>query len=629
MSVDHEMRRVGRIIAADQGLDVAVRGVDAYARPGHVVIPNVEHFAWLGSRYARRMLHGLLDHECGHAKYTDFEAFKRWRQSRKPCAALDTLQQLVEDGYVERMQGAAYRGAQTNITLMNEWFYEQKREPDNKSLMQAIAEGGEDMIGLVLSAVGTTLTPHGERTIEFYEKLNPAVGAMVRLVEPEIREAQAITTTKATGHNIEIAERIFDKLAAAGGGGARLKDKHSIGGGAGPTGGAGGAEGEPLPGEALPGAEAFIDIERWTKEKGTAVSATDLIRVKLRSIFEMPKEVRPYTVFSHEFDVERDFSAEYQGPLTEEFEVAKSEARELADAMIFAFEAALRATAMVTPVSGADEGDIDPELLAQYAMGSVPSDQLYIQYEEGDSDETAVEILVDCSGSMGGSKADLARKTAIAMHMALQACQITHEVTGFTTLQSDETDCNEWVGEKKAEYDKLFRLMRAALKEAEEHGADVGDFARAICGWSGNDTADGDLMVPFHAVFKSWSSNDARSLMKIDGLDQNLDGEAVLWAARRLAMRPERRKVLFVLSDGLPAGSRDNAQGHRYLEEAVQRVVDSGMEIYGIGIESSAVQRFYPQWWVANNADDLISIAMSGLTEVLTQNRRERARVAI
>ena len=294
--------------------------------------------------------------------------------------------------------------------------------------------------------------------------------------------------------------------------------------------------------------------------------------------------------------------------------------------MIFAFEAALRSTAMVTPVSGADEGEVDPELLTQFSVGSVPSDQLYIQMDEGESDETAVEILIDCSGSMNGSKAALAQQTGIAMHMALQSCQIAHELTGFTTLESDDYHhSHAWTDGKRSEYDKNFREMRQALNESKEQGVDIDRFARAVVGYGYRPSQE--LMVPFHVVFKSWSSNDARSLMRIAGIDQNLDGEAVLWAARRLAMRHERRKVLFVISDGYPAGSRDNAQGARYLKEAVQRVLQSGMEVYGLGMMSEAVGDFYPLWWKANDADDLISIAMTGLTTVLTQNRKERARV--
>jgi cobalamin biosynthesis protein CobT len=651
MAVDHEMQRVGRIIAADQALDVSVRGIKAFAVPGRVTIPNIEHFAWLGSRYARRMLHGLLDHECGHASDTDFDALANWRKSKRPCKALDTLQNLVEDGYVERLQGARYRGSATNIRLMNEWFYEEKAD-DGKTFMDRMKDPA-DLVTAVLGATGTILTPHGHRTIEFYERLNPEVGKLLRLIEPELREAQAEVDTKQTQHNIDLAERIFAKLKKSGkggGGGATSKDGHTQQPGEGQPGE--GQPGEGQPGEGEPGDgkadgkgkgepgdgdkdkgdgdgesdTAEMDLERWS-EPGGSLCAADHINVIVRNVFDMPDHVQPYMVFSHEFDAERDFSAEDMADQTEAFKQAKAEAREVADAMIFAFEAALRSTAMVTPVSGADEGEVDPELLAQYAVGSVPSDQLYVQMDEGESDETAVEIVVDCSGSMGGRKALLAQQAAIAMHMALQACMITHEITGFTTLETSNTGHHPWAKGKKSELDRNFREFAAALGEAEEQGVDTGRFARAVCGWGRRYRSGEELMVPFHAVFKSWHSNDARSLMNIEGIDQNLDGEAVMWAARRLAVRPERRKVMFVISDGYPAGSRDNAQGNRYLVESVRRVIHSGMEIYGIGICSDAVEQFYPLWWRADDADDLISIAMTGLTTVLTQNRRERARV--
>ena len=43
-----------------------------------------------------------------------------------------------------------------------------------------------------------------------------------------------------------------------------------------------------------------------------------------------------------------------------------------------------------------------------------------------------------------------------------------------------------------------------------------------------------------------------RNMMREELLKENVDGEAVMWAAERIRKRPEKRKVLLVVSDGAP-----------------------------------------------------------------------------
>ncbi|MCZ6870518.1 MAG: hypothetical protein O7G84_13530, partial [Gammaproteobacteria bacterium] len=437
---------------------------------------------------------------------------------------------------------------------------------------------------------------------------------MLRLCEDEIIEAKAVTGSQQTQQNIELAHRIFDKMNEA----VTEQDRAKAA-----------ANGEV---EIVDASGGKSRLERWTEN--TPMCATDGINARIMEVFDQPDEVRPYTMFSGEFDIVRDFSAEDQADHTRAYDAAESDAAEVSDALVFAFEAALKSTSMIVPVSGHDEGEVDPNLLVEYAVGSVPSDGMYIQLDEGESDETAVYVLADCSGSMQGSKAMLCRHACIAMHRALRACGIAHEMGGFTTVESDRVDRHAWTHDRFKQYMDNFTAMRAALVEAQSHGVAVENFARALYGWW-PDPGEGEvspvleaeeLMVPVHAIFKSWGSNDPRSLMHITGLDMNLDGEAVMWAAHRLAARHERRKVMFVLSDGYPAGSRDNAQGSQHLKDSIARIVAAGIEVYGIGIESDAVEEFYPLWWRADNAADLIDIAMNGMTEVLAANRKERAR---
>lgn len=379
--------------------------------------------------------------------------------------------------------------------------------------------------------------------------------------------------------------------------------------------------------------EFEMKLERWTEPVDFSFNPEDEITRRISKVFEQPSRVQPYTVFSNEFDFERDFAADDNRSFSTRWDKAVDEARMAADALVLAFESALRAKRERRPIGGHDEGEVDTTLLAEYGVGACPADRLYTQYALEDDDDVCVGILLDCSGSMGSGAAApsrLARQAAIAMHLALAQCQLSHEITGFTTLHSDNDDSDyrcPWTKGVESAVAANFAALRTALIEAEQHGTNVRFFAREVLG--AGRLEDAQLCVPVHAIFKSYEREDARGLMHVTGIANNLDGEAVLWQARRLARRPERRRVLFVLSDGYPAGSRDNAQGARHLKEVVQRIMDAGIEVYGIGMRSEAVAQFYPIYWVANDMDDLATLAVESMIEVLTRSRMERAWVAL
>jgi cobaltochelatase CobT len=57
-------------------------------------------------------------------------------------------------------------------------------------------------------------------------------------------------------------------------------------------------------------------------------------------------------------------------------------------------------------------------------------------------------------------------------------------------------------------------------------------------------------------------------------LKENIDGEALLWAYRRLLLRPEHRRILMVISDGAPVDdSRLSVNPGNYLEKHRREVI--------------------------------------------------------
>jgi cobalamin biosynthesis protein CobT len=75
-------------------------------------------------------------------------------------------------------------------------------------------------------------------------------------------------------------------------------------------------------------------------------------------------------------------------------------------------------------------------------------------------------------------------------------------------------------------------------------------------------------------------------------------------AFRDIMARKEKRKILVVLSDGMPCSDRAGSTD-KYLKDAVKYVESSPVELYAIGIESRSVKHFYSNFEVLSRVSDL------------------------
>src|SRR5262249_6095191 len=105
-------------------------------------------------------------------------------------------------------------------------------------------------------------------------------------------------------------------------------------------------------------------------------------------------------------------------------------------------------------------------------------------------------------------------------------------------------------------------------------------------------------------------------------LKENLDGEAVAWAALRLRQCSEGRKYLIVLSDGAPVddstltvNSGDYLEKH--LRSVIHEIVQAGdIQLAAIGIGHD-VSRYYNRSIVVSAPDDLGSAALQLIEQLL------------
>ncbi|MDE4297056.1 hypothetical protein PXK56_17865 [Phaeobacter gallaeciensis] len=215
--------------------------------------------------------------------------------------------------------------------------------------------------------------------------------------------------------------------------------------------------------------------------------------------------------------------------------------------------------------------------------------RVFTQKQEHKSKDTAVMLLVDNSGSMSGAKMQAAMLSSYALSATLNRVSIAHEMMGFTT--------GTW-----SLPDTMYKAMRDDYEKSGLH------YDRTI-----------PLVMPIYKSFDerldaTVKKRVAYAMNAQKGLNGNIDGECLMIAAERLAVRPEKRKVMIVLSDGQPAGG-GNSGAH--LKGTVEFLNKNGIETIGIGIMTSAVQKYYENNVVLNDVNDLPGQVMSEIKRLL------------
>ena len=206
--------------------------------------------------------------------------------------------------------------------------------------------------------------------------------------------------------------------------------------------------------------------------------------------------------------------------------------------------------------------------------------------------DAAVTLLIDRSGSMAGAKIALARLCAAALCDALMQLSFKCEVLGYSSVESPE--------------------MRALYEQKLAEGVDLSRFNRRV--------ERLDLQI-----YKRFGSNNPAGLSAIDCGHENPDGEALAWAAGRLAALRAGRRILMVLSDGYPA----TGDGHPVilrtdLRARIDEIASSGIELIGIGLLDDAVEKFYAHNIVVRKLDELPTMAFTVLSQLLLRRGYRR-----
>lgn len=296
-----------------------------------------------------------------------------------------------------------------------------------------------------------------------------------------------------------------------------------------------------------------------------------------------------YSVYSTEFDIvgRHEMSPAYSD---RQFTAMEDGVRHMVGVMQKEIERMMAQKNRVFNVGGQKRGKLNAPGLYRI-VGNDP--RVFKRKEEHQAKDTAVSLVVDNSGSMSGDKCRIAMSAAYALAATLERVNISHEVIGFTTDGHGKigSGYNAYDIEREGQrlgiaYSRIIPMRLTLFKEFAER-----------------------LTPPVRQRFADMAYNQPR-------MGGNVDGESIAFGMNRLMQRKEQRKVMLVLSDGFPAGG-DPAAINSHLHRVVAEAKKAKIEIIGIGIQSTAVQTFYPKSMVLNRVEDLPKMVMGELKRIL------------
>jgi cobaltochelatase CobT len=249
-----------------------------------------------------------------------------------------------------------------------------------------------------------------------------------------------------------------------------------------------------------------------------------------------------------------------------------------------------------------EEGTLDAGRLARVVAN--PTTPLsFKQEKDTEFRDTCVTLLLDNSGSMRGRPISIAAICADVLARTLERCSVKVEILGFTTRAWKGGQARErWLAQGRPQGPGRLNDLRHIIYK----GADA----------------------PWRRVRPNLGL-----MMKEGLLKENIDGEALEWAHRRAAHRPEARKILMVISDGAPVDdSTLSVNQANYLEKHLRDVIAMverrrAVELIAIGIGHD-VTRYYQRAVTITDVEQLAGAMTEQLASLFDANPKGARRRA-
>ena len=638
----HEAKNVSAVLGRESGVRVVFEGEGASTDGETIKLPAIDNSIHMDERTVK-VARGYVDHEAAHVKWTDQgdwrDAIDRFKKSEEHVWDKKCAMNALEDVRIERKLIALYAGSKRNIETLAHSI--------QMELHDSLAESGrhlEDLDAIEIGAVSVTwygrqMGGYGQSCGEAFEKLDVELQDVVKAAVHKIDDN---STTK---DMVSIAEDLVKEFARlAGRGGEEEEEKEEEKTGKGQQGqqgddgeseeeddsvpengdgdsdegddgdsndsggddsdgdspddigdGDGGDDGEEEAIESVKGGDGRHQESPYSKDAKKQSIAIDPDELKEKSVVKElgskcddGKYDHQYRRFTDRFDEVWSGWGLYSN-LTE-YDLMLDATAGQTNVLRRTLERKLSAKMKRSWVGGQQKGRLDSRRLVGAYTGS---ENIYKQREDSDDIDTAVIILIDHSMSMQGDRIKLAAKACVALASALENTNISYAIQGFTTNKRNMSKGKVPEGTNVDLYNSFVPLVNIRYKE-------FGDKLSRVKGYLGGIT--------------DTFSNCA---------EYNVDGLSVDQTGRELLRRPEKRKVLMVLSDGQPAdkfmtkGGEISPHYKTHLGSVVSSLIADGIDVFGIGIESEAVNDYYPNCAVLYNLNDLESEVISKMDDLL------------
>ncbi|MBL4795825.1 MAG: hypothetical protein JKY50_00265 [Oleispira sp.] len=582
------LSRASITMGRDSGVRVVFKGERAYTDGRVITLPAMPSGETITQEQVS-VIRGYSDHESGHIRHTDMHDYQRWAKINHKNEVLMELNNCIEDVRIERKIKSEYAGSNTNLNTLNSvmgretlerWdeVAEQKDVNDPKTIGPMSMKWEENTRDGITSAtecldkVGDSIKDHAKNWVDAIEMCRNSRDSQ-RLAEyiyeqldkdPELeQEPEPIPQDMIqNGEDGELDQEDEQPNGGPeegqGGHGSKYVEEGEEGDSEGTDKGGYGAS-DPSEVKFSDGDPTKIVEEMFPPEPsgGKVVITPDTTEY---DYWHTPKD-------STSSDMQERYKKASQHGM-ESYTEAFGKCSTTVHMLRSKITRYLKAKELRDWDVGRHSGRLDTRRLVS-AYNGAPN--VFKVRSEREEINTAISIFVDLSGSMDGSKAYAARDCCVALAEALEPTMFKYTINGFSTY-----------------------LGKRGYHDAEGDNIRVGSL---------------DLIQ-----MKSWDQRLFEAKPYIGYIPQfvlsdNNDPESILWCASDLKKRPEAKKVMIVLSDGHPATSIQNETEHSVLstatKNAVQRCTDDGIHMIGIGIESSAVEMFYPNSMVVHKVGDL------------------------
>jgi cobaltochelatase CobT subunit len=609
----HELSKTSSVFGRKKDIRVVFQGEDAKTNGSTIVLPSLVQNEDVGME-SQLIMRGYVDHEAGHVKHTNHTAVKKLHAEGDEMVC--HLANAIEDVWLERKVIDEYEGAKKNLSAVSQAVSQgclDSHEKDDELWKQ-----DKNVAPVAITWVGRQ-GYGGEAAEKCLERISPD---LKKAIEGWVT---AIDASKGTADNIAIARVIANELrdesykdderkGDGDGEDEHTDDEHGGGGGDdGIGGGIGGGSGDESDGEAKgkgdgdgeassPRGSREVDgearemMEEEFKPMEADMSKAMQERLRVDGLTTDGGERYKALSTAHDkFHHRSDENGKYRfnggqhlrmGD-AHDYDCLVHDTAGYINVMRRKLERAILSRANRDWETGKESGRLDSKRLVGAVAGRKDIFKDRLSMPEMD---TALSVLIDLSGSMYDEPACVARDCAIAIVESLDRTGVAYEILGFNSRSSQEAKLAPKVGHDGGRLWSRFEPI------------DIWEFKR----------------------FKERLFEAKGSLSQIDSCvgGNNVDGESVMYAYDRLRKRPEKRKILMVLSDGQPAAhSYCSAHLKNHLRKTVKDIGDSGVDCIGVGILSDAVRFYYPTYVVVDSLEDLATNVMDQLAKALMGGR--------